>query len=130
MGLEIALCFFMPIARFLSAKERKSNIAIHFFPIALEKNSDESDPILGIKMGKAVKNLWKHGKKKLIFFKRITSFWEQFARITSESMMLLFFNKIESDLLTFAFLKERRERLAHSRSFLKSNKSESLTVAI
>ena len=37
MGLEIALCFFMPIARFLSAKKRKSKLAIHFFPIALKK---------------------------------------------------------------------------------------------
>ena len=54
--------------------------------------------------------------KNMIFFKQITRFWEQFTQITSESLMSLFFA-------------EWQEGFAHVCSFVKSGKSNLLTVA-
>ena len=87
------------------------------------------DSLLGIKKGKNCEKLSKTYKN-TFFSGEFLSSWKQFARITSESLVLLFFKEIDSDLLTVASSKERSERLAYSSLFLKSHESELLTVAL
>ena len=72
--------------------------------------SNGSILLLGTKRGKAVKNI----QKIRIYSSELLVFWEQFAWITSKSLMSL-------------SLKEWRERLSHGRSFVKRDKSKSLT---
>ena len=72
--------------------------------------SNGSILLLGIKRGKAVKNI----QKIRIYSSEMLVFWEQFAWITSKSLMSL-------------SLKEWRERLSHGRSFVKRDKSKLLT---
>ena len=67
---------------------------------------------LGHKKGKNSEKLLKH-MTNVNFFERIARFWEPIAQITSKSLMSLFFT----------------ERFTHDRSFVKSDKSDSLTVA-
>ena len=76
----------------------------------------------GIIRGKSVKNM-----PKIDFFSELLIFLEQFVRIMSKSLTSPQFLKksraIRSQLL---FCKEQREQFSHSRSFLKSDESESL----
>ena len=80
----------------------------------------------GIIRGKSVKNM-----PKIDFFSELLIFLEQFVRIMSKSLTSPQFLKksraIRSQLL---FCKERREQFSHSQSFLKSDESKSLTVAL
>ena len=108
----------------------------HFYHFCVQYisscKSDGSNLLLDIKNGKIGEKLSKTVKtyKNLIFFQRIARFWERFARITSKSLMSLFFQSNKSDLSTIAHIKEQREPFAHGRSFLKSDENESLTVAL
>ena len=57
-------------------------------------------------------------------------FSERFARITRQSLTLLFFKEIKSNSLTVAQIKERQEQFANGHSCLKSDERQSLTVAL
>ena len=66
------------------------------------------------KWEKQCKTVKKH-LKNINFLEQIPLFLEQFARITSESLMSLFF-------------KEGQEQFTHGHSFLKRDKSDLLTI--
>ena len=116
---KFALWFFMQITRFLWVKEWNTNL---FFSRAncsrcsLKKSdwtkSKGSYSLLGIKREKMYKTY-----KKYEFFEQIAFFCIWFPQITSH-------------LLASLCWKEQRERFAHGCSFIKSDVSESLTVAL
>ena len=53
------------------------------------------------------------------------SFWEWFSQIMKDSLMPLFLKSLQ-----LLFFKQQWEQFAHGHSFLKSSKSESLTVVL
>ena len=89
--------------------------------------SDESKSILSI-FSKRAKNNWNHS---LFWLKKMTCFLkEQFTQIRSKSLTSLYFKEIKSNSLRVALLKDQRDRLAHSPSFLTSDEIDLLTVAL
>ena len=124
-GWDFTLYFFERIARFLWAKERNSD--------SLFSKSNGSNSLKGIKKGKSVKNCQKHNENyeyfpanRLFFESERAKVWFSLKKWANPSCHSL----LKSDLLLSLFCKERRERFAWGRSFLKSNESELLTVAL
>ena len=84
---------------------------------------------LGHKKGGKLKNCQKH-MKKTFFSSKSLVFWKWFARIKSKSLTLLFLKEIESDSLTVTHIKQQWVRFAYGCSFIKSDESLLLTVAL
>ena len=87
--------------------------------------SDGRDSLLGIKRWKTVKNIQKYE-----FFSASLVFGSNSLESQANHSHSSFLKSAESDLLTLLFCKERCEWIAHGHSFVKSDMSESLTVAL
>ena len=81
---------------------------------------------IGIKRGKLSKTYEKYvfSSESLVFESN------SLKSCTCESLKLLFLKEIENYLLWLLFWKERWQRFAHGRSFLKCDEVDSLTVAL
>ena len=101
--------------------KRAKYIAIRSFPRANRSRMllMESDSLLGIKMGKAVKNCQKHGENNELFRAKRSIFESERAKVrfvlkkrVNHSRLSL----LKTDSLSSLVFKERRERITHGRS--------------
>ena len=141
-GWEFAHQFFEQTAHFLGSKEQKSD--------SLVKRGESNRSRCSLPWATWANSSWSlfyknvKNRRKIRFLSELLIFLEQFARITSKSLTLLFFKEIESNLLTVTlfkramiaicsltlFFKLGRDRFAHGRSFFKERRERSLTVAL
>ena len=114
---------------FFCTRELRANGFHHSWKNCDGAKSFGSNLLLGLKRGKTVKNCQKHGDN-YTFFQWIAGFFKVKEKITSESLTLSYLKSGKNHLLSSIFCKERREWFSHGGSFIKSDKSDSLTVTL
>ena len=93
------------------------------------KKSNWSNSLLGRKRGKSVKKNCQKHMKKMIFFSELLVLESICSNYLLITHITLFYRATRAIFSRSLFCHERPERIAHGRSFVKSDESNCLTVA-
>ena len=93
------------------------------------KKSNWSNSLLGRKRGKSVKKNCQKHMKKMIFFSELLVLESDLLKLWANHSHHSFLQSYKSIFSRSPFCHERPERIAHGRSFVKSDESNCLTVA-